>query len=127
MVILETKGRRDDKDCTWQAPIVQLFGARIWPGRKTVNLSNHSLSCFLPLLLSGGGRGDKSCFDAAAVRGLAREDSKHCLCRTFKINPSATGLKPPLVSLSLLSLPLSPSLFLPLFSLSSLCNVSAAL
>lgn len=24
--------------------------------------------------------------------GAAREDSKHCLCRTFKINPLATGL-----------------------------------
>lgn len=82
------------------------------------------LSCFLPLVLLGGGRGDKSCFDAGAVRGLAREDSKHCLCRTFKINPSATGLETPSL---LSSLSLSLSRLSSSFPLSPLCNVSAAL
>lgn len=71
------------------------------------------------LFLSGGGRGDKSCFDAGAVRGLAREDSKHRLCRTFKINPSATGLEtpplPPLASQSPPPLSLFPRAVLPLF------------
>lgn len=96
----------------------------IWPGRRTVILSSHCLSCFLPVFLLGGGRADKSCFDAGAVRGLAREDSKHCLCRTFKINPSATGLvpPPPHPTSHPLSLPLSlfPEPFFLFFSLPSL-------
>lgn len=80
--------------------------------RKNLILGNLSMLP-VPFFLLGGGRGDESCFDADAVRGLAREDSKHCLCRTFKINPSATGLTTPLVSLPLsLTLPFPKPFFL---------------
>ena len=103
-------------------------GLSVRPGRRTIILSNRRLSRFLPSsFCRGGGRGDKSCFDAGAVRGLAREDSKHRLCRTFKINPSATGLEdppfPPFPPFLRFAVPLSPSpspslspqAFLPLF------------
>lgn len=77
---------------------------------------NHHLTYFLLPPLSfcwmGEEGGYKSCFDTDAVRELAGEDSKHCLCRTFKINPSATGLDTPFASLSP---SLFPRAFLPLF------------
>lgn len=119
-VISETKESRNDKGCPWQASAVLLFGVNSAFGRRTVILSSHCLSCFLPVFLLGGGRADKSCFDAGAVRGLAREDSKHCLCRTFKINPSATGLVPPPPHPTSHPLSLFPEPFFLFFSLPSL-------
>lgn len=37
--------------------------------KETIILSYLWFSCFLPFFLFGGGRADKSCFDAGAVRG----------------------------------------------------------